>query len=1125
MSETTLATLFYREIQKITSNEELKTSHKIEALHRLLSIIFVETTKAERLQFSTLFTRIAYVSHKYQFPKKLQFFIHRFRKIVSGRNGKEQLSEVEILPFGIKVLSEIIIGIFEENPPKEVLDLISDQWPDIFQQADIQSFKKQVRVVVLAEDKKNDYLLGRNEDLPGDLIQIQYNLPERNENFNPSIKSLQAFFEFPYLLNLIDVEINKDGIYQPRAFVIEPDFLVDVSAISECFSAGQNNPWLYLLKKYLPFDATTHLMIGNIANFFLDELMNDATTSFPILKKKLFALNPLGFCLFSDRQVKEIIQATQKHYLTLKKMVVSGFQEQNILPEHAHLEPSFFSEKYGLQGRLDIFYHNPDEKKKAAIVELKSGKSFMPNIYGISPNHFMQTLLYDLIVHDVFGKGIDPTNYILYSGQETNQLRFAPASKTHQFDGLQIRNLIVSIEKIISSLGNSKLPLLKQGRQLFNRLRAAKFPTLKGFAKKDMAFFERTFDAMSELEQKYFIAFSGFIAREHLLAKTGIQGFDRLNGLAALWRDGQNEKIEAYTLLNALKLTNNAANEEEALLSFAKTENTNPLANFRKGDIAILYPQQENQSPLSTQLFKCTIIELDTQKVVLRLRAKQFNADFFEEFPFWNIEHDVLDSSFTGMYRNLFAFAESSTEKKQLLLAQRPPEIIPESEITDTASDPKMTEEQNRIFKKILTAKDYFLLWGPPGTGKTSVMLRKIVEHLFFNTKENILLLAYTNRAVDEICEAINSITENMVEHYFRIGSRYSTDTKWQKQLLNLRIEDIHSRKGLKDFIDKHRIVVGTVSSVVGKTELFKLKSFDQVIIDEASQIPEPMLAGMLPQFKRFILIGDHRQLPAVVAQNERQSAVADEDLQAIGLNDLRNSLFERLYLKCIKNDWHHAYAQLSHQGRMHDTIMDFPSRFFYNQQLKTLPEVFDPLKRQTAPLSDFPKPKDELEKLLFENRILFISTAADDSISNNKTNKHEAELSAKIAHIFEGILHKNGTLSSKSIGIITPFRAQIAHIKQELQKRKVTEKLISVDTVERYQGGARNIIIISLCINELKQLNSLVSLSDEGIDRKLNVAMTRAREHLIILGNEKILNHSPLYKKLIQHLKTNSKT
>ncbi|TAK41301.1 MAG: hypothetical protein EPO28_08755, partial [Saprospiraceae bacterium] len=104
------------------------------------------------------------------------------------------------------------------------------------------------------------------------------------------------------------------------------------------------------------------------------------------------------------------------------------------------------------------------------------------------------------------------------------------------------------------------------------------------------------------------------------------------------------------------------------------------------------------------------------------------------------------------------------------------------------------------------------------------------------------------------------------------------------------------------------------------------------------------------------------------------------------------------------------------------------------------------------------------------------------------------------------------------SIGIITPYRAQIALILEVLQKENIDCTGITVDTVERYQGSARDIILISLCTNAARQLDSLISRSDEGVDRKLNVALTRAREQVVILGNESLLAGNEGYRKLLAH-------
>ena len=118
----------------------------------------------------------------------------------------------------------------------------------------------------------------------------------------------------------------------------------------------------------------------------------------------------------------------------------------------------------------------------------------------------------------------------------------------------------------------------------------------------------------------------------------------------------------------------------------------------------------------------------------------------------------------------------------------------------------------------------------------------------------------------------------------------------------------------------------------------------------------------------------------------------------------------------------------------------------------------------------------------------------------------------------FHKLYDSNGLkMAPHSIGIITPYRAQIAQIRAVLEERGAPLDLLTIDTVERYQGGARDVILISLCTNSLHQLSSLSSFSEEGVDRKLNVALTRAREHIVVIGNPELLRQSEIYRELLQ--------
>ena len=1110
------ALLFYRELEKISSNAALAFSAKNEALFRLNELILIHTTSNEGLRFTTLFARMAYAFHKYDIPKRLQYFIHLFRR----KYRTEDAAEAEkVTALGLRVTAGLIESIFAQPILESLRVALPVQWPFPFTSPEVRAFKHRARVLILEDDEDKSQYIARDQERPDNVIRVQYNIPDRNENFNPTVRVIRSSFALPVTVNLIDIEIGKDGVYRPQAFVVEPDYLIDVTAVAECFKDFGTEAVLYLLKKFLPFEATKYTLLGGIANFFLDEIMNNPQADFRETFSKVFQLNPLAWAAMDDSTVREIWQASKGHWVHLKASVLQDFKKQGIDAEECYLEPSFYSETYGLQGRLDVFYR---KEKNSAIVELKSGSVWKPNRYKIAHNHFTQTLLYDLVVRSVYGRDTEPRNFILYSKEELNQLRFAPRVKAQQYEALQLRNQLVGLERRMANLCAGTPPAgaptgSMDGKTFFGLIRPGRYANLKGFNADDLEAFAKTWSEISELERDYFTAFTSFIANEHQLAKTGQQGRDRANGTAALWLDDPAEKEEKYNIISALTIRKETVQSDDPLIVFSRTPGkTNPLANFRKGDIAVLYPSDnEGDTVLKSQIFKCIIIDINKETITVTLRFRQFNNRVFTEHTYWTLEHDLYDSGYTAMYRGLFAFASASRQKRDLWLTLRPPAQPSNREITAPG---ELTTEQQGIFKKALCANDYFLLWGPPGTGKTSKMLKNLVGWLVKNTQENILLLAYTNRATDEISEAVHSIEDLPEPGFLRLGNQYSTAPEWQQHLLSTQIKNVKKRDELRGIIQSHRIFIGTVAGFANKADLLKLKKFDRVIIDEASQILEPNLVGLLPRFPRVMLIGDHLQLPAVVTQSEKSSECTNEELHKIGLKNLRNSLFERLYLRCREMQWDWAYDRLSHQGRMHAEVMQFPNEVFYRGKLKILPDEIPYSLPQKRPLElNLPADAGKTEKMLTSHRFIFIPTPIDGQNANPKTNVHEAKLIERIIRSYQAIYAANGMeITDKSIGIITPYRAQIAQIQEVLEQNAHDISRLTIDTVERYQGGARDIILLSLCTNSITQLASLVSISEEGVDRKLNVALTRARRQVIILGNEEILRRDAIYGKLL---------
>lgn len=1071
---------------------------------RLLREIFFDFCKQVDIPFSNLYSRMTFVDHQYRLPNWLSSELHQYR-LFRKKEGHDEAEQKIGFAMGLSALANLIAHATAQEIPSDLKNFLPEQREVLWYNPTPNNFRESLRFSAVELDLDKKELSGFVEEFPGK----KWTVDAKGTLFKDLLPQLGTVVPLPVNLQLLKVEIDAERLL-PKVIVLQPDYLVDISSVSECHQPQGQFPILSLLKQYLPFSPGLPLILGNIANMFLDELMMDPNESFPSLIKKIFTVQPLAIAMLSDEQVHELVQKAKIHYANLQQVVVRGFAQNRIEPGDCSLEPTFFSSDHGLQGRLDVFY---PQKESPAIIELKSGKIFKPNGYGLAINHYVQTLLYDLLVKFSSKRKLKTTNYILYSGAEEKPLRFAPPAFRQQAQALHIRNQILLFEYMLAADGLRDNLLEAHCLQLLNPDHNQQ---LKGFHQKDLLRCHTAISRLSGLEKKYFVAYTSFIAREKMLAKIGYDDGRRSIGQSNIWRDNNREKLQRFELLHELKLVKNESGEAEPMLWFER-QSQQTLSNFRKGDIAILYPEPaEGSNPLHQQLFKGTIIAIDSSRLQLRLRYKQFNTKIFGAFDRWQIEHDLLDTSYTSLQKGMFAFAEAKTPLRSLYLGLHAPEL-PKYQAS-LARPAGMTDHQFLVFGKALQAKDYFLLWGPPGTGKTNILLKNIVAHLLKYSKEKLLLLAYTNRAVDEICSAIESISDQITSQYLRIGSRYSTGTAYTDRLLQIQIEDTHTRKELLALIQSKRIIVSTVASMNAKPELFKIQQFDRVIIDEASQVLEPMLMGLLPRFKKVILIGDHQQLPAVVLQNPLEAKVRDKDLQQIGLSQLGNSLFERLFHQARKNKWVWAYDQLHEQGRLHQQLMSFTNQYFYEGCLDLIPEKITGDNRQSAQLQLFNSTQvDELSQSLSHRRKLFFATPCDPSSPSGKTNQHEAQkIKAIILAYLQIYKDRNQELTESSIGIITPYRAQIACLRESLMDLPIDEQLITIDTVERYQGGARDIILISLCTNSSRQFSQLLSASADGIDRKLNVAITRAREQLVILGNRSVLEENELYRHLI---------
>jgi superfamily I DNA and/or RNA helicase len=602
-----------------------------------------------------------------------------------------------------------------------------------------------------------------------------------------------------------------------------------------------------------------------------------------------------------------------------------------------------------------------------------------------------------------------------------------------------------------------------------------------------------------------------FVYREQLHARTGTQE-GQGTAVSDLWNMPLNEKLQTGNIYLGLRITSrqrSSATSGYDLITFKvvesekrreETEEASLLSpqahstNFRPGDSIFLYSYQGEPDITASILYKGTLEQITADSLTVKLNNGQQNADTFDLSADYAIEHGASDVSTSNNLRSLYSFACAPADRRALLLGQRPPRLLER-------------REESQI-------PEYYLLQGPPGTGKTSRALRTFVGDELA-AGGTVLLTAYTNRAVDEICQMLKAAGHD----YLRIANPSSCAPDCRDHLVDSLLGDKPRLDDIRRSIDRQRIVVATISMLQSRPFILHIKTFTLTIVDEASQILEPLLMGLLssPSTGRFILVGDHKQLPAVVQQNAEESRVSDPQLNAIGLTDCRHSLFERL-LRWERSQGRTQFIGTLHQqGRMHPEVADFACRMFYRQEQLTAV----PLPHQTATTIGYTQPPlDDTDRQLLSRRTLFFDCSGP-----------EAE-AALVADLARRVCRLSGNdFTPRTLGIIVLYRNQIDLIRQQLEKEDACSLLdagnLSIDTVERYQGSQRDVIIYSPSVSRESQLQFLTASTFEEagqpIDRKLNVAITRARKQLIVVGNSRLLRLNALYAKLIDSFTTHN--
>lgn len=942
-------------------------------------------------------------------------------------------------------------------------------------------------------------------------------------------------------LNLLDCSVRGDGALEPGIVVVEPDFLVDISSLANCFEDFGHHPLMYIVNRMKPRANTRYTILGNFAGSALDDIINNPAYSMADTMRTNFREKAVEYATCADLDISRFKADAAMQVQNIATAVDLLFRGKD--KGKALLEPSFVCEKLGLAGRVDLMTSNirPRKGEKVLLVEQKSGSNIYlarntRNSHGslYVEKHYVQVLLYYGILRYNFN--LRPSSVdvnLLYSKYPAPAGILYAAPYAGLFDeAMRLRNLIVAAETSVARdgfeavLGNLDVETLNtenDNSYFFTR-----------YLKPQIEETTLPLAAMDDLTRAYFCRMAAFVEREQMMSKTGAQeGVG--NSAADLWNMPLAEKLETGNIFMSMEIASKKKSLPtggyDLITLSVPQQGDDFLPNFRRGDMVYLYSYFEGDEPDARRsiLFKGTLAGIKTDSITVHLNDGQQNPRVFDNpyegrrRMFYAVEHGSSDIGTSSAMQSLFALATSGYDRRALLLGQRCPRRDPSKQLSRAYSP-----DYDDIVLRSKQAQDYFLLVGPPGTGKTSMALRFIVEEELSGEGTSVLLMSYTNRAVDEICAMLCSAGID----FLRMGNEFSCDERFRPYLVSNAVESNPRLSGLKQRIGAARVVVGTTSTLMARPFIFATKRFTLAVVDEAGQITEPNIIGLLaantagqysePVIGRFILVGDYKQLPAVVQQDEACSAVESPLLKAIGLRNCRDSLFERLIRHEHEAGRTDFVGILRKQGRMHPTIAEFPNRMFYfNEHLVPVPCPH----QQEEALGYEGGTDDAMGRVLKLKRMVFAAVKrGSDGVMSDKVNVAEA---AAVADILKRIKDFYGCRfdPQKTVGVIVPYRNQIAMVRKAMARIGLEGMdNVSIDTVERYQGSQRDVIIYSFTVSRRWQLEFLTanSIVEDGrtIDRKLNVAITRARRQMIMTGDPEVLGHNKVFGSLIGFVK-----
>lgn len=774
-------------------------------------------------------------------------------------------------------------------------------------------------------------------------------------------------------------------------------------------------------------------------------------------------------------------------------------------------EATRYSSRYGLEGRIDLARIDDDTMR---ILELKTG-SFE------SPEHVRQLRCYLLMwdaLADATGRRVE--GELLYS-KKGKRKPVQRRSHENERDVVLARNHVIAMRRWFSDGDTAYRPpscgddprLCDDAPCRFRRDECARQTKLLGTmsgADLDAAAVDREVwgdadETLVRVTRRYYFHWTRLIEREYRAASAD---------MGAAFRDaGVEERIAALDALTGLTLS--AVDGKAQTLTL---EGHNPGV-FHAGDAVLLHRGDIDEHPSASG----KVQRADRSSVVVSCESTTLLEGARSDG--WTLDRHQLRIGFRDLHRALFGFVSSGDLRRieRLVLphragvgGQRSIAGIPTAEpdaaaLGGAAGDRMLNASQQRAIQTALEGHDALLVHGPPGTGKTTV-IAELAARLVARG-DRVLLAACTNTAVDTMLarvvragvvdvlrvssssRATNELRDALSDAGREPGAHFTGDLERRTprlETLSHRLRDTAVFAATANacvsspvFGALARALDADASTTIDASD--PAPPFDVVIVDEASQLTEPLALGPIALARRFVLVGDDKQLPPVVRAADAQSAQLtdlDTALDEAGVRGLDRSLFERLrpYVPSVL---------LQEQYRMNEGVQAFPNQCYYDGQLRAAPGVGE--RKLALEPADVEGLDEELTRRLDPARpSVWVDVGGED---DGRTHAAEAAEIVRTAATLAERLHRRDVLREDSIGVVAPYRAQCNAIRSGLAAALGDElaRLIEVDTVERFQGREKDAILVSLVCREW---------NDFVMDpRRLNVTLTRARTKVVVFG------------------------